>query len=186
MLKLGKLLHLIDTAGIRESEDPVESIGIDRAWKALNMADVILLLLDATELSVHRLTKEEISILDEYAKKTIVLINKTDLVEGYEFNESLLPPEVFALPFSVKTGLGFAELEQEILRRVFEGNANISFEPLLSNMRQILALENCIHFLENAMEAVYANVPFDLVSIDVRSAWKKYLQLPDIVFKKIY
>lgn len=170
-LKIGEvLLHLIDTAGIRESEDPVEMIGIERAWKALNMADVILLLLDASELNYRRLTKEEKNILEEHANKTIVLINKIDLLPSYDFDESFFPPEIFALPFSVKNNVGFAELEQEILRRVFEGESTANIEPLLSNIRQIQALENCIHSLDKAMEAVYANVPFDLISIDIRSA----------------
>lgn len=170
-LKVGEvLLHLIDTAGIRESDDPVEILGIERAWKALAMADVILLLLNAGDLQEKRLTKEEKSILEEYGSKTIVLINKIDLIPAYELDESFLSYQVFALPFSVKEKIGFNELEQEILRRVFEGDSFVSCEPLLSNIRQINALENCIHFLEKAIEAVYANVPFDLVSIDVRSA----------------
>lgn len=170
-IKVGEvLLQLIDTAGIRESEDPVEMIGIERAWKALNIADVILLLIDAAEICSGRLTKEEKLILEEYANKTIVLINKIDLLPSYEFDDSFLPTEVFALPFSVIKRTGFAELEKEILRRVFEGDVSISADPLLSNIRQIQALEKCIHYLENALEAVYANVPFDLVSIDIRSA----------------
>ncbi len=69
------LLHLIDTAGIRESADPVEMIGIERAWKALNMADIILLLLDAAELQEQNLTKEERSIMEEYGSKTLGLLN---------------------------------------------------------------------------------------------------------------
>ncbi|MGI6450809.1 MAG: tRNA uridine-5-carboxymethylaminomethyl(34) synthesis GTPase MnmE [Desulfitobacteriia bacterium] len=170
-VKVGEvLLHLIDTAGIRESEDPVEMIGIERAWKALNMADVILLLLDALELKENKLTKEERNILEEYAAKTIVLINKIDLRPDFRLDEALLPAGVLALPFSVKERIGFTELEDEIVRRVFEGDISVSTEPLLSNIRQIQALENCIHSLEKAIEAVYANVPFDLVSIDVRSA----------------
>jgi tRNA modification GTPase len=170
-IKIGEvLLHLTDTAGIRESDDPVEMIGIERAWKALSMADVILLLLDASEIRSGRLTNEERIILEEYANKTIFLINKIDLLSSYEFNDTFLPPEVFALPFSVKNRIGFAELETEILKRVFEGEIFVTIDPLLSNIRQIQALENCIHSLEKALEAVYANVPFDLVSIDVRSA----------------
>jgi len=170
-IKVGQvLLHLIDTAGLRESQDPVEKIGIDRAWKALNLADVIVLLIDVNEYNAHKLNKEEQTIIEEYAGKTIVLINKTDLVPSWEFNDAFFPPEVFALPFSVKNLEGFEELEKEILRRVYEGDINMSSAPFLSNIRQIQALERCIHFLENALEAVYADVPFDLVSIDVRSA----------------
>ncbi len=170
-IKVGEvLLHLIDTAGIRESEDPVEMIGIERTWKALNMADVILLLLDVSEYNSHCLTKEEQIILEEYAEKTIVLINKVDMVPDYEFVDSFLPLKVFAIPFSVKKHFGFGDLEKEILHRVYEGDSSISPEPFLSNIRQIQALENSIHSLEKALEAVYADVPFDLVSIDVRSS----------------
>lgn len=170
-VKIGDvLLHLIDTAGIRESDDPVEMIGIERAWKALNMADVILLLIDVTKTNAQTLSKEEKAVLDEYAHKTIVLFNKIDLVPDYEFDDSFLPPEVFAIPFSVKEYIGFTELEEELKRRVFEGEAVVSIEPLLSNIRQIQAMENCINALEKAMEAVYSHVPLDLVSIDIRLA----------------
>ena len=170
-VKIGEvLLHLIDTAGIRQSEDPVEMIGIERAWKALNMADVILLVLDAEELSSKHLSTEEKNILDEHSAKTIVLINKIDLLPSAEnFNYSL-PSDVYAIPFSVKEKIGFKELEKEILRRVWEGDIAISDQALLSNMRQIEALEACIHSLEKAIEAAYVHVPFDLISIDVRNA----------------
>ena len=127
---------MIDTAGIRDSEDPVEMIGIERAWKALNMADLILLLLDVNEYNAHQFTKEEQFILEEYAEKTIVLINKVDLIPAYEFNDSFLDPKIFTLPLSVKNRLGFEELKDEILRRVYEGNSSISAKPLLSNIRQ--------------------------------------------------
>ncbi|NLO97213.1 MAG: tRNA uridine-5-carboxymethylaminomethyl(34) synthesis GTPase MnmE [Peptococcaceae bacterium] len=170
-IKVGEvLLHLIDTAGIRDSSDPIEKIGVERAWKALNKADVILLLLDVNEYNAKRFSKEEQIIMEEYAEKTIVLINKIDLMSSYELNDSYIPKDIFVLPFSVKTRFGFEELKKEILRRVYEGNHAISAEPLLSNIRQINALENCINNLEKAQEAVYANIPFDLVSIDVRAA----------------
>ncbi|RNC28951.1 MAG: tRNA modification GTPase MnmE [Candidatus Dichloromethanomonas elyunquensis] len=170
-VKIGEvLLHLIDTAGLRESQDPVEKIGIERAWKALNFADIILLLLDASALHSQDLTKEEKLILEDYPDKTIVLINKIDLTSPYDISDTFFPPDVFVLPFSVQKRIGFAELEEEILCRVLEGEASVSQQPLLSNIRQISALENCIHSLEKAIEAVYANVPFDLVSIDVRMA----------------
>jgi tRNA modification GTPase len=170
-VKIGEvLLHLIDTAGIRESHDPIEMIGIERAWKALNSADLILLVLDAAEFSVNGLSNEEKSIIDEYADKTVVLVNKVDLRPDLDLSKNIFPPGISVLPFSVRDGLGFAELEAEILRRVLEGETMISAGPLLSNIRHITALENCIHSLEKAVEAVYANVPFDLVSIDVRLA----------------
>jgi len=170
-LKIGEvLLHLIDTAGIRKSEDPVEMIGIERTWKALNMADVILLVLDAQELNKNHLTSEEKSILEEYSAKTIVLINKIDLLPPAEKYDFSLPPDICTIPFSVKENIGFKKLEKEILRRVWEGDVAVSDQAFLSNMRQIEALEACIRSLEKAIEAAYFHVPFDLISIDVRHA----------------
>lgn len=168
------LLHLIDTAGVRESEDPIEIIGIERAWKALNIADVILLLIDAAKVKNKGLTKEEITILDEYCQKTIILVNKIEMVpeynKGINFDSSLLPEASYIIPFSVKEKIGFDILENEIKRRVFEGKTISSTDSLLSNMRQIEAMERCIDSLEKANQAIYAGVPLDLLSIDIRTA----------------
>ena len=170
-VKIGEvLLHLIDTAGIRKSEDPVEMLGIERTWKTLNMADVILLVLDAKELLENHLTEEESNILEEYSAKTIVLINKIDLLPSAENYSFSLPSDICYIPFSVKENIGFKELEKEILRRVWEGDTAVGDQAFLSNMRQIEALEACIHSLEKAIEAAYVHVPFDLISIDVRHA----------------
>lgn len=173
-LKIGEvLLHLIDTAGIRDSDDPVEKLGIERAWKALGVADIILLLLDSQELSSFGLAAEEKKILREYAAKTIVLINKIDLTGVGEYDQDLFPRDAVVFPFSVKEEIGFVELEQEITRRVFQGEAAVADQAFLSNIRQIQAMEECIVFLRNAIKAVSAKVPLDLVSIDIRLALEK-------------
>jgi len=170
-IKIGEiLLRLIDTAGIRESHNLVEKIGIERTWKALSQADIILLLIDATELKIHSLFEEESSILKEYHEKTIVLVNKTDIFSDYRLDQHLKLNNVVIIPFSVKEGTGFAELEQEIKRRVFEGEAAISDQPLLSNIRQIQAVEKSIYYLIKAQEGILHNLPFDIVSIDIRAA----------------
>ncbi|MGI5902381.1 MAG: tRNA uridine-5-carboxymethylaminomethyl(34) synthesis GTPase MnmE [Desulfitobacteriia bacterium] len=170
-VKIGDiLLNLIDTAGLRESDDPIEMIGIQRTWKALERADLILLVLEAKKYKSQNLSKEEEEILKNYADKTIVLVNKIDLLSSSENLVDNLPAGVFSLPFSVKNKLGFKELEDEIFRRVMEGESFISSQPLLSNIRQIQALEKSLHHLEKSLEAIYAGVPLDLISIDVRLA----------------
>ncbi len=170
-IKIGEiLLHLIDTAGVRESHDLVEKMGIERTWRALSKADIILLLIDAIELNIHSLFEEETSILKEYSEKTIVLINKSDTFSDYSLDLLSEYENIVVIPFSVKEGIGFAKLEQEINRRVFEGEATISAQPLLSNIRQIQAVEKAIHYLLKAQEGISKNIPFDIVSIDIRAA----------------
>ncbi|KUO61889.1 MAG: tRNA modification GTPase TrmE [Gracilibacter sp. BRH_c7a] len=170
-IKIGEiLLHLIDTAGIRESHNLVEMLGIERTWKALSQADIVLLLIDANELKQNNIFAEEMRILEEYSKKTIVLINKVDIFPEYRVAEINNFNNIVVIPFSVKEGIGFAELEQEINRRVFEGEAVIPDQPLLSNIRQIHAIENSILSLEKAKEGIINNLPFDILSIDIRAA----------------
>lgn len=170
-IKIGEiLLHLIDTAGIRESKNLVEQLGIERTWRALSRADIILLLIDATNLTLHSLFEEETNILEEYSEKIIVLINKSDIFSDYSLDQLHKFKNVIVIPFSVKEGIGFAELEQEINRRVFEGEATITAQPLLSNIRQIQAVEKSILYLVKAQEGISYNMPSDIVSIDIRAA----------------
>lgn len=169
-VKIGQLLlRLIDTAGIRESHDPVEKLGIERTWKALKQADLILLLTDAAELTTHGLFEEEKSILQDYSDKTIVLINKVDIFSAYIVDELHCFTGIACIPFSVINRTGFDELEREVHRRVFEGEAIPALQPLLSNIRQIQALENCINSLDKAKEGLNQNVPLDIISIDIRA-----------------
>lgn len=170
-IKLGEvMLHLIDTAGIRESKDLVEKIGIERTWKALSQADIVLLLIDASEYITDGLTQDEKIILSNYPEKTILLINKTDLVSEYDLEKLSVYRDIVILPFSVQERIGFDALEKEIHRRVFEGEAVLTDQVLLSNVRQIQAIERCINALGKAGQGISANMPFDIISIDVRNA----------------
>ncbi|AGA70914.1 tRNA modification GTPase trmE [Desulfitobacterium dichloroeliminans LMG P-21439] len=172
----GIVLQLVDTAGIRESNDVVEKLGIERSWKAMERADLILLLVQAGQ----ELTTEELEILNQYAKNTIVLINKSDLLEGVNHPEEALPtgPRLGVwIPFSVKERIGFSELETEIKRRVYEGKEERAKEPLLSNIRQISALERATCALASGQESVQKGLPWDIVSIDIRQALQEISQI---------
>lgn len=166
----GILLQLVDTAGIRESEDPIEKLGIERTWNVMERADLILLLTQAgSDLSV-----EEESILRKYSKNVVVLMNKVDLLADSSERADLLNSELTShgvwIPFSVKESLGFVELEQEIKKRVYLGQDDKSKEPLISNVRQISSLERASNALQSAHTAVQAGLPWDIVSIDIRQA----------------
>jgi len=160
----GILLHLVDTAGIRHSDDVVEQIGIRRAWENLKRADLIILVTEAGA----PLTDEERAIITDYGERVIVLANKVDLVA-----ESSTVAEIERqgwIPFSVAKNIGFDRLEQAIVQRVFAGQAPRRGEPLLSNVRQIQALERGFQSLNAALAALDQGMPWDIMSIDIRAA----------------
>jgi len=173
----GILLQLVDTAGIRESEDLVERMGIERSWKAMERAELILLLIQAGK----ELTGEELKILQEYENKVIVLLNKVDLLTNGKDYQVLLKTyptnQGTWIPFSVAEGIGFTELEAEIKRRVYQGNEEKAKEPLLSNVRQIAALERAYNALASGRDSVINGLPWDIVSIDVRQALQEISQI---------
>jgi len=160
----GILLKLVDTAGICESQDLIERLGIERTWKALQTAELILLVVQAN----FPLTKDEYHILNSYAEKVIIIVNKLDLLE----NEELFPEYKNGqwIPFSVLQHRGFEELEVEIRSRVYQGEAVLASDPLLSNVRQISALERCDTALKQASESIKLGMPWDILSIDLREA----------------
>lgn len=160
----GILLQLVDTAGIRESLDPVEKIGIERTWKALAKAELILLLIEAG----NNLSADERNIIEHYSDRVIVLVNKIDTVKNIN-TAGPLNNETW-IPFSVRKGIGFEELEKEVKNRVYQGVSEQTKEPLLSNIRQISALERGLSSLNNALLSLEAGIPWDILSIDVRQA----------------
>lgn len=160
----GILLQLVDTAGIRKSQDPIEKIGIERTWKAVEKAELILLIIEAGK----GLSDEEQKIIELYSERVIVLMNKVELLDQLpEINS--IKNEV-RIPFSVKKEIGFDLLEEEVRKRVYQGVGEESKEPLLSNVRQITALRRGLENLKNAHLSLKAGMPWDILSIDVREA----------------
>lgn len=173
----GILLQLVDTAGIRESEDPIEKLGIERSWNVMERADLILLLIQAGS----NLTLEEESILKDHSEHVIILLNKVDLLADSSERIKPIKTELSRhgvwIPFSVKENIGFVELEQEIKKRVYFGQEGRSKEPLISNVRQISSLERAINGLQSAHSAVQVGLPWDIVSIDIRQALQDVSQM---------
>ncbi len=165
----GILLQLIDTAGIRESQDQVERIGIERTWKAMEKADLIILVRQAGE----ELSEEEKEIMTNYSDQVIVLDNKSDLaavdIKRYDQEKWI--------PFSVLRHMGFDRLEQVIKKIVYNGKAMSEEAPFLSNIRQISALEKGRDSLNRALQAVELGMPWDIISIDVRQSLNEVSQI---------
>lgn len=160
----GILLQLVDTAGIWESNDVVERLGIKRTWNILEKAELILLVVQANST----LSEDERYILANYTEKIIVILNKIDLLE----NEAQLSlnTELEGIPFSVLQHKGFDELESKIKKRVYHSEMAGSSDPLLSNVRQIANLEHCRNSLEQGLGSIQEEAPWDILSIDIRQA----------------
>ena len=166
----GVPLRLVDTAGIRETEDIVERIGVERSRQVLKEADLILLVINsAEELSVEdeRLF-EAISGMD-----TIVVINKTDLPQKIDLKkvESLVDGGKIVTTSLLKDE-GIDELEDAIATLFFEGNLESEDLTYVSNARHIALLHKAHKTIEDAIEAAEAGVPVDMIQIDVTRTWE--------------
>ena len=165
----GVPLKLVDTAGIRETEDIVEKIGVERSRKAVSEADLILLVLNQSE----SLTTEDKQLLDiTSGNKRIILLNKTDLPSRIN-QEDLVPylENEPALPISVLTSEGLDQLEQAIADLFFGGNTGDKDASYLSNTRHIALLEKAEHSLAEVIQGIESGMPVDLVQIDMTRCW---------------
>jgi tRNA modification GTPase len=158
-------LILVDTAGIAESEDVVERLGVERSRQALASADLALLVVDASEPlqdadgQIARLVGN---------KPALLVLNKTDL--PVSANTGHLLPGVQRVSLSALTGQGLPELEQAIVELVFSGKIVASDAPLVTNPRHKQALQQALDHVRGARLAVEAGLPVDLVAIDVTAA----------------
>ncbi len=155
----GVVLQLIDTAGIRETEDVVEKIGVERSIKALEEAQLVLLVLDGS----MPLQEEDYQLLERTKEMPrLILINKQDLgcvldVEG--------------LPISARKH-DITKLEDKIVDMFKIGELKESEEVYLSNIRHITLMEKCRESILKAIEAMKTGVPVDLIVIDLYDAWQ--------------
>ncbi|MBW7452621.1 tRNA uridine-5-carboxymethylaminomethyl(34) synthesis GTPase MnmE [Paenibacillus sepulcri] len=168
-------LRLLDTAGIRETTDVVEKIGVERSRSALADADLILFMLNAGE-PLHeddRLLMEQLR-----GRQVIVLLNKTDLRQAMDTSEieELFPPESI-LRLSVLQETGLDQLEQAISRMFFNGQLESADLTYVSNVRHITLLGHAKQSLIDAMDATEIGIPIDIVQIDVRLAWEQLGEL---------
>lgn len=164
-------IRLADTAGLRATEDVVEKIGVERSREAVNLADMVLVVLDAST----GLVAEDLQVLDLVReKKGIVLINKCDIAEGETLAERVreLAPEKPLLLVSVRTGKGMEELEKAIAEMVLEGRVAASDVPLVSHVRHRASLERCREHLKEVDAGLKRGENLDLLAIDLRGAWE--------------
>lgn len=162
----GVPLKLIDTAGIRDTDDIVEQIGVERSKKALQDADLVLLVLNASE----PLTEQDRKLL-EISQDTnrILLLNKTDLEEKIEVDQ--LPDDFIKI--SVLQNQNIDKIEERINQLFFE-NAGIVEQDAtyLSNARHISLIEKAVESLQAVNEGLDLGMPVDLVQVDLTRTWE--------------
>lgn len=163
-------LKLIDTAGIRETKDLVEQIGVERSHKILQEADLVLFMLNNNE----EITDDDRKIIDSLNDTNyIVIINKTDLPQKINMNEvKALVKDRTVITTSLINDEGLDQLEKAISNIFFTEDLFSDDVTFVSNVRHIHLLKQAKSALEDAMEALELGVPLDMVQIDVRRTWE--------------
>jgi len=163
-------LHVIDTAGIRSTEDIVEKIGVEKARKYALEADLIIYVVDSSV----PLDENDIQIIHIIKdKKCIVLFNKYDLDSKISIDDLKLRlgSNVSVIKTSTKENKGIDDFEQTVMEMFFHGDISVNEELLITNMRHKEALMEALSSLNQVKKSLDANMPEDFYSIDLMSAY---------------
>ncbi|WP_434121792.1 tRNA uridine-5-carboxymethylaminomethyl(34) synthesis GTPase MnmE [Salinicoccus roseus] len=163
-------LKLIDTAGIRDTDDIVEKIGVERSRQALKEAELILYVLNNNE----PLTDEDIEILDSMADQNVInIVNKLDLEPKLDVEDlQKRYPDMPVVRTSIINGTGVDDLEDRIASLFFEGEIQSVDSTYVSNNRHIHLLEQAADAISDAIESAGMDVPVDIVQIDLVKTWE--------------
>ncbi|QIH27028.1 tRNA uridine-5-carboxymethylaminomethyl(34) synthesis GTPase MnmE [Lactobacillus iners] len=164
----GILLKLIDTAGIRQTDDIVEKIGVERSKRAITESDLVLLLINSSE----ELTEEDQKLLKlTQDKKRIVILNKADQVAKITKKDIQKITDSPIVTISVLKKQNMIGLEEAIKSLFLQGITDSKSEVMVTNQRQNDLLRKAKQSLIEAIEAINDNMPLDLVQIDLKEAW---------------
>ena len=155
---------IVDTAGIRESDDTVEKIGVDRSVEAINMADIVLLILDGScELSED--DQKIINLIKD--KKVLVVVNKNDL--GQKLDTSKLPfNNIIKTSALLKNGIN--DVKQKLFDMMIDEKI-MNSSVIITNTRHINALDRALESLKNVIESLNNHVSLELVAVDIYNVW---------------
>ncbi len=165
----GILLNIIDTAGIRETSDKIESIGVEKSLKIMEEADLVLFMLNNNE----KITPDILELLQKITtKKYLIIINKTDLPSNIDekglskYNDKLVY-------ISVKENRGLETLKNKIIE-MFNINEIETKDPTyLSNARSISILKRCLKSIEDVEIGLKNNQPIDMIELDIKNIWEE-------------
>ena len=157
--------HFIDTAGIRETEDIVEKIGVEKSKEMIEKADITILVFNASE-ELTKNDKELLTLIQN--KKALIFVNKTDL----EIKLSTPDMDKTIILGSTLTGKGIEELKEEILKSLALNDLSTKNLTYLSNARQVSLAKSALDSIDKVIQANQKNIPVDMLAIDIKSAWE--------------
>ena len=166
----GISLNIIDTAGIRETDDVVEQIGVNRAKVAADEADLIIYVVDGS----RELDENDAQIMELICdRKAVVLLNKTDLETV--ISEEMLQEKTgkTIIPISAKEETGIDKLEKTIQNLFYEGSIDFNDEVLITNVRHKTALQNALNSLNMVKQSIENQMPEDFLTIDLMDAYEQ-------------
>lgn len=162
-------LKIVDTAGIRETEDVVEKIGVEKSRESFSTADLVIMVLDAS----RKLSEEDMEILESLKnKKTIVLLNKMDLepqIELEKIEEFVNSEDIIKI--SALKHQGIEELQDKIEAMVYHGSVKNSSNLMITNSRHKDALFKAYESINDAISAIEQRMPYDFIEVDFKNIW---------------
>lgn len=166
----GVPLRLVDTAGIRETQDQVERIGVDRAVDWVQRADLLVAVFDKS----RKLEEEDHRVLSLLVdRNAIIVLNKSDLAEiiSREMMEAEVPNATI-IETSMATQHGLETFENAIKDLFFHGGIDLQHETVISNVRHQHLLEKTASHIQEAISAIEMGMPIDCFEVDVKDAWQ--------------
>lgn len=165
----GVILNIIDTAGIRDTNDIIEKIGVDKALKIAEAADLIIFVLDSsTELDEN--DEKIFNFIQD--KKAILLLNKSDLDQRITIDDIKSKTTHPVISSSVKESIGLKELSEKIREMFFEGILSFNEDIYITNDRQREAFSEALSSLRLVKESIDNDMPEDFYSIDLMNAYE--------------
>lgn len=157
-------INIIDTAGIRETEDKIEEIGVEKTKKAIKDADMVIAVFDVS----NNLRQEDYEVIDIIKnKKTIIVINKIDLEEKWNAKEIFENKKIISLSAKNKTGI--KELEDEIEKLWKTNDMSMGEDVIISNLRHKELIMEALAEIDSALNAREFDLPADILSIHIRT-----------------
>ncbi|MDO4396402.1 MAG: GTP-binding protein, partial [Clostridia bacterium] len=163
-------VKLTDTAGIRETSDVIEKIGIEKSKESFNQADLVIFILDSS----RELEDEDLEIMDLInPEKTIILLNKIDLIQKIKKEEILEKmPGVTLIETSMAKRMGIDEIEKKIVDLVYGGKISQNNNVMVTNVRHKDILEKSRQSISDAINMINLHEALEFIEIDVNSAYE--------------